>query len=270
MTLDDDVLRELHRAAATVGRRGISIPSIDLGAAAKKIGGRKAAEEALGRLARAKRVTRVRRDLVVLPDATGLVDVRIENLIDVITPEPYLITGGAALERASLTGQHFFGIAVLTPSRVAKLEWRSQHANFFVTDPSNIWGDDDTPGPRFASPERAVIDALNHPRYGVPLAVVLEALKLAAARDEQFLGCLVAAVERYGAGRQAHSSRAAARRVGLVVERLFGERASVPYLDLIGANEAPALLRPGGKRTGEVDRRWRVLVNAAIEPEEVA
>lgn len=270
MTVEDTVLRELHRAAVTAGRRGIAIPSIDLDAVTLRTGDRAAAEQAVTRLIRSKRVLRVRRDLLVLPDVTGLHNLSIGDLIDAVAPPPYLITGGAALEHFDLTGQHFFGMVVLVPNEVTTLRFQGQTARFFKTDPTNIWGSEPDARPRYALPERAIIDVLNHPRYGVTLTQVLDALLLASSRDPEFLDRLHAAVLRYSAGPRGHSSRAAARRVGLVVERLFGPGAAAPYSELIGANRAAVQLRPGGRSSGPVDKKWRVIVNALLEPETAA
>jgi predicted transcriptional regulator of viral defense system len=212
-------------------------------------------------------VVRVRRDLLVLPDATGLLNVEIVDLVDAVAPQPYLITGGAALAHFALTDQHFFGLVILVPSEVAPLRYRGQTATFFKTDPTNIWGSDPEARPRYALPERAVVDALNHPRYGVSLTQVLDALLRAASRDSTFLGKLHSMVLRYGAGARGHNSRASARRVGLVVERLFGPAAADPYRGLIGTNRTPVLMRPGGTPTGPVDHTWRVVVNAVLQPE---
>lgn len=267
VAIDDLVLRELHRAAITAGRRGVAVPSRDLDIVATKVGGRRRAQDALQRLTRSGRVLRLRRDLVVLPDATGLHGLDIADLIGIVAPEPYLITGGAALERAGLTDQHFFGMPVLVPSRVAKLSFQGQTATFFATDPASIWGAVGGTRPWFASPERALVDVLNHPRYGVTLTQALDALLLAASRDPKFLARLLATVERYGAGRKGHNSRSAARRVGLLVDRLFGADAAAPYRGLIGVNEAPVLLRPGSNDAGPVDPEWRVVVNTVVEPE---
>lgn len=267
MTIEDAVLRELHRAAVTAGRRGIAIPSTDLDAVARRTGDRAAAEQAVTRLIRSQRVLRVRRDLLVLPDATGLHHISIDDLIDAVAPRPYLITGGAALEHFDLTDQHFFGMTVLVPSEVTTLRFQGQTAKFFKTDPANIWGSEPEARPSYALPERAVIDVLNHPRYGVTTTQVLDALLLAASRDPEFLDRLHAAVLRYSAGPRGHTSRAAARRVGLVVERLFGTDAAAPYRVLIGENRAPVQLRPGGRSSGPVDGNWRVIVNALLEPE---
>lgn len=270
MTIEDRVLRELHRAALEAGRRGIGVPSADLDAVARRTGDRAAAEQALKRLVQAQRVVRVRRDVVVLPDPTGLLGIELADLIDGIAPQPYLITGGGALGHFDLTDQHFFGLAVLVPSEVTKLRFRGQTATFFKTDPTNIWGWGAEARPRFALPERALVDALNHPRYGVSLTQAADALLRAASRDTGFLNRLLAAVLRYRSGSRGHSSRSSARRVGFVVERLFGPEAAAPYRDLVGSNRAPVLLRPGGSSSGPVDSSWRLVVNAVLEPETVS
>lgn len=270
MTIEDLVLRELHRAAVQAGRRGIAVPSADLDVVARQVGDRTAAAEALNRLVQAKRVVRARRDLVVLPDTTGLLSVDMADLVDAVAPQPYLITAGRALEHSDLTDQHSFGLVVLVPSEVTTLRYRGQTATFFKTDPTNIWGWEIEARPRYALPERALVDVLNHPRYGVSLAQALDALVRAASRDAAFLDRLFAAVLRYSAGPRGHSSRSSARRVGLVVERLFGADAAAPYRDLVGMNRTPVLMRPGGSPSGPVDSRWRVVLNAVIEPEMVS
>jgi len=267
MTIEDRVLRELHRAALEAGRRGIAVPSADLDAVARRTGDRAAATQAITRLVDAQRVVRVRRDLLVLPDTTGLLSIDMVDLVDAVAQQPYLITGGAALEHFDLTDQHSFGLAVLVPNEVSKMRYRGQTATFFTTDPTNIWGSEPEARPRYALPERALVDVLNHPRYGVSLTQALDGLLRAAARDSAFLDRLLAAVVRYRAGSQGHSSRSSARRVGLVVERLFGADAAAPYRDLIGTNRTPVQMRPGGSTYGPVDSTWRVMVNAVLEPE---
>jgi hypothetical protein len=97
--LEDRVLRELHRAAAEAGRRGIAVPSADLDAIARRTGDREAAQKAIQQLVRTERVVPVRKDLLVLPDNTGLLGVELADLVDAIAPQPYLITAGRALER---------------------------------------------------------------------------------------------------------------------------------------------------------------------------
>lgn len=266
VTNEDLVLRALHRSASEAGRPGIAIPSIDLEAAGLMVGGRVPAAEALRRLVDAGRVVRVRRDLVVLPDATGLLDVDMVDVVHAIAPQPYLITGGAALDRAGLTDQYSFGLTVLVPAELSLIRYRGQTARFFKTAPANIWGWEPRPGPQIASPERAVIDALNHRRHGVSLIQVVGVLTRSCEQDPAFLDRLLAAVVRYGAGERGHGARSSARRVGFLVDRIFGSAAAAPYLELIGANRSPVLLRQGGPSEGAVDPTWRVVVNARLDP----
>jgi predicted transcriptional regulator of viral defense system len=267
VTIEDRVLMELHRAALDAGRRGIAVPSIDLERVTSGDLERDGASEAVRRLVRAGRVIRVRRDLLVLPEATGLAPTGLVDLVDAIAPLPYVITGGRALEHFGLTDQHYFGIAVLVPTEVAQLSFRGERATFYVTDPSNIWGAAPGQRPLFACPERAVIDALNHPRFGVSLTQAADALVRARTANSNFLDGLENAVRTYGAGQRRHGSRAAARRVGYVVEQLFGSVAAEPFLPLIGSNKAPVPLRPSGHRDGHVDTLWGIVVNARVESE---
>lgn len=258
--VEDQVLRDMHRAAVEAGRPNVFVPSADLDAVARRAGSRKAAQNAIHRLLGAGTVVRVRKDLLVLPETTGLLGVDLPELIDVVAPQPYLITGGRALERHGLTDQHFFRAVVLVPERIRKLSYRGQTATFLLTDPTNIWGWEDGARPQYAVPERAIVDVLNHPRYAVSLTQALDALLLAESQDSAFLGRLLDTVIRY-------HSRAAARRVGLVVERFFGHEAAAPYRSLIGDNRAAVLMRPRGASDGPLDTTWRVVVNAVLEPE---
>lgn len=266
--LQTQTLRALHRAAIDAGRRGVTVPSRDLDAVAAQVGGRIAAGQALARLVRSGQVVRVRRDLLVLPEPTGLIDVEITDLIDAVAPQPYLITGGAALSHLDLTDQHYFTLTVLVPSMVSSLEFRGQTARFFKTDPTNIWGAEPEMVPAYARPERALLDVLSHPRFGVSLNQAADALIRAYKTDPGFLQRLFDATARYGAGAKGHGSRSSARRVGLVIDRLLGHDAAEPFRELIGANRSPVLLRVGGTPGGPVDRTWRVVVNATLDPEQ--
>jgi len=252
------VLVELHRAAALAGRPGIAVPSQDLEAADQHTGSRSRSKDAVWRLEKAGRVTSVRKDLLVLPDATGRINVGLADLIDVVAPQPYLITGGRALEHHNLTDQHFFSVAVLVPSRVTPIMYRSERATFFTTDKRNIWGGKGRP--RYATPERVIVDVLGSTRYGVSFSQALTALHQAGQRDPKFLGRLLASTRRF-------QSDAAARRVGLLVDRLFGSEAAAPFHELIGESRTPTLLRRGGRTDAELDPTWRVMVNASTTPE---
>ena len=258
MNLEDSVLIDLHRAATLAGRPGIAVPSLDLNLASQRIGGHRA-EEALRRLRQSKRVLHVRKDLVILPDATGRTTVGLPELINVVAPTKHLITGGRALEERRLTNQHSFSVIVLVPKVITNFSLRRENAVFLATEVDRIWGWQRS-GPHFAFPERALVDAVSHPRYGVSLSMAVGALDRAVGQDPRFLGRLVGATRRY-------RSPATARRIGLLVERLFGEEAAVPFEGLIGTNRTPVLLRAGGAKRGQLNERWRVIVNATADLE---
>jgi predicted transcriptional regulator of viral defense system len=175
---------------------------------------------------------------------------------------PYLITGGNALQHNDLTDQHFFTTVVLVPSRVANFSYRSEKTHFIWLERDRIWGSIDDNRPRYATPERALVDAFSHARYGVSFQQAVTALVRAARRDRTFLVSLEETVSRF-------KSASTARRVGLLVDRLFGPDAAAPYKKLIGASRTPVLLRSTGAAEGPVDRTWRVQVNVSTEPETV-
>ena len=104
------------------------------------------------------------------------------------------------------------------------------------------------------------MDSIGHARYGVSFPIAIEALSRAAAADPAFLELLAATARRY-------DSTASARRVGLLVDRLFGEEAAAPFWRLVGGNRTPVLLRSTGSTEGPVDPKWRVVVNMSTEPE---
>lgn len=107
-----------------------------------------------------------------------------------------------------------------------------------------------------------MVDVLNHPRYGVSLTLALDALLLATERGSDFLDRLLNTVVRF-------DSPAAARRVGLVVERLFGTEEAEPFRGLIGMNRAPVLLRAHGPASGPLVTAWRVILNETESHESV-
>jgi predicted transcriptional regulator of viral defense system len=260
MTFEDSILVELHRAGNLSGRPGIVVPSNDLRAVKERLGDQRV-RDAIKRLVRSGRALSVRQDLLVLPDATGRIGVGIAELIDAVAPRPYLITGGRALEVHHLTNQHSFSAVTLVPRLVKEFAFRGESAIFIVTRDSRIWGSV-RGAPQIALPERALLDAVTSPRYGVPFSMAVEALHVAVERDSRFINKLARVAQRY-------NSAAASRRLGLLVDRCCGHEAAEPFRNLLGASRTPVLLRPGGMRGGKVDSTWRVVVNASTQLESV-
>jgi len=265
LSMDDIALVELHRAAALSDRPGIAIISRDAPRVDAKTHSRKKTHGAISRLRRSGRVHQVRRDLIVLPDAAGVVRTTLAELIAAIAPRPYLITGGAALEAHGLTDQHFFETVVLVSTPIEQITWRGETTRFLLTSPDRIWSQPTGAAavaaePLVAGAERALLDALHHSRYGVSLGQAVAALQTATDRDAAFPRKLFAATRRYG-------SASTARRAGFLVELLAGEAAAEPFQRLIGRRPGPTALRPHAPQDGEINKRWRLRVNTeAVRP----
>lgn len=111
---------------------GISIVSQDAPRADAATGARSRTNQAIERLATQDRVRHVRRDLLVLADAAGLFEATPAQLINVVAPDPYLITGGAALALQGLVDEHFFRLTVLVPRPLRSFSYEGQEAQFLV------------------------------------------------------------------------------------------------------------------------------------------
>lgn len=259
--IEDGVLVELHRAASLAQRAGIVIPSKDLALADELTGDHARTKVATTRLIRAGKVLPIRKDLLVLRDQTGTIRAELPDLIDAVAPQPYLITGGRALEVNGLTDQHYFSVTTLVPSRVGNFSYRGERTLFLPTAPGRIWGWNEGDGPHYASVERSLVDAVSNARYGVSIPQTVTALRLGVKRDSRLLERLLESVKRYG-------EVATARRTGLLVDRLFGSDAAEPFHELIGPRRSVVPLRPNGPRDGSVDTKWRVLVNVDLFPED--
>ena len=262
MPLEDTVLRELHRAAELAGRAGIAVVADDAPRIDALSGSRARTLDAIRRLRAAGKIEQVRRGLLVLREPTGISRVTLLELVAVAVPKPYLITGGAALTVHGLTDQHFFKFPVLTTGEVKNnLVWRGETGEFHKTAEERIWGGEKMPPrvrnavePIVATPARALLDSINHPRYGVSLAQAVDALRTIIERSPQTTDELLRVAARYG-------QSAASRRVGFLIERLAGVQAAEPFRTLVGTSRTPVLLRARGPAVGPVDRRWRVQVN---------
>ncbi|MDO8199864.1 hypothetical protein Q7L73_17015 [Conexibacter sp. CPCC 205762] len=229
----------------------------DLEAIDPLTGSREASFAALRRLAQIVQLERVRRGTYVMRDETGVLRVDLFALIDAVTPAPCLITAGRALAAHDLSDQHFRTAVVLVANLRRNFDWRGDHVRYVVTDRARIWGAPRN-GVQVATPERAILDSLLHPRWGVTFSQSVEALDLALARWPRFPARLATAAERY-------RNAATARRLGFLVTQLAGADAAHPFESLLGASRAATPLDPVGGRAGGYDARWRVRVNISMD-----
>jgi predicted transcriptional regulator of viral defense system len=250
----------LSRAASLAGRPGIVVFDEDAGQLDELTGSRPRSHAVLERLERAGRIRRVRRGVYALVDATGGMRVGILDLIAATTREPYLVTGGRALQFHGLTDQHFRRVHVLAASQLRSWSWRGDEVRYVRTEATLRGGAVRTrkTRARVATPARAIADSLRHPRWGVTLAQVVEALDTMLARDPDFVDVLAVEVAR-------QDKHALARRLGFLVSHLAGPNASRPFLSLLGESKAATPLQAGAEAVGPIDTRWQVRINVDLD-----
>jgi predicted transcriptional regulator of viral defense system len=250
----------LSRVASLAGRPGIVVLDEDVAELDELAGSRPRSHAVLERLEPAGRIRRVRRGVYVLVDATGGVRVGILELIAASAPEPYLVTGGRALQFHGLTDQHFRRVHVLTPSQLRSWSWRGDEVRYVRTEAALRGGAVRTrkTRARVATPARAIADSLSHPRWGVTLAQVVEALDVMLGRDPDFADALAVEVAR-------QDNHALARRLGFLVSHLAGPNAARPFLALLGDSKAATPLQAGGGAVGPIDTRWQVRINVDLD-----
>lgn len=250
----------LSRAASLAGRPGVVVLDEDLAEIDGLTGSRSRSHGILDRLEREGRISRVRRGIYALVDATGGLRIGVLDLIAASTPEPYLVTGGRALQFHGLTDQHFRRVHVLTASQLRPWSWRGDEVRYVRTEASLRGGAFRTrkTRARIATPARAIADSLSHPRWGVTLAQVVEALDAVLARDPGFADELAVEVAR-------QDNHALARRLGFLVSHLAGRDAARPFLALLGDSKAATPLQAGGEAVGPIDTRWHVRGNVDMD-----
>jgi predicted transcriptional regulator of viral defense system len=248
---------QLARQSSLAGRWPVVVEE-DLAAIDPLTGGREASFAVLRRLVQIGQLDRVRRGTYVMRDETGVLRVELFALIDAVTPAPYLITAGRALAAHDLSDQHFRTAVVLVASLRRNFDWRGDRVRYVVTEPSRIWGPRHRRGPQTASPERAILDSLAHPRWGVTFSQTVEALDVALGRWPRFPVTLADAAGRY-------RNAAAARRLGFLISHIAGPEPAEPFQALIGSSRSATPLDPSGNRSGSFDPRWRLRVNVDLD-----
>ena len=250
----------LSRATSLAGRPGILVLDEDLSTLDGLTASRSRSRDLIGGLEREGRLRRVRRGAYALVDSTGGVRSGLLDLVAALTPSPYLVTGGRALQFHELSDQHFRRVHVVVTSQLRPWSWRGDEVRYVRTDKPLRGGaarTRRTPA-RIAAPERAIADSLSHPRWGVSLAQVVEALDIMLARGPSF-------PERLAGGIAGRDSHALARRLGFLVSHLAGPEAARVFLPLRGEGKASTPLQAGGRADGPIDGTWQVRVNADLE-----
>jgi predicted transcriptional regulator of viral defense system len=246
----------LYRTSVLAGRPGILIVEQDLPALDSVYGARARSRASIARLERAGRLRSVRRGAYTTVDAGGNIRTDALDLVAALTPKPYVVTAGTALQFHELTDQHFRQVVVLVNTQLRPWSYRGQTIKYARTDRKLAGLGTRSRRARavIANPSRAVADSLDHPGWGVTLAQVAEAIDRMLERDPTFPDALASQVaDQYG--------HALARRLGFVITELAGADAARAFLPLRGGSKAAAKLLARGPDGGPVDKVWRVRIN---------
>ncbi len=224
-------------------------------------GGRRQTEASIRALVRAGWLLRVRRGTFVVRTRGGTVDQSALALVGDITRHAHLVTGSAALARAGLTDQSFRTIIVLTAAPQRSWSWLGEAVRYLKTREDALWGGRiyaASGTTRIARPTRALLDSLVHPQWGVSLSEVAAAV-YKGGRDRGFVDQLASDAARL-------DNALAARRIGFLVQRLFGGEAARPFLPLRGRSNAIVPLAPAAiTREGPIDSMWKLRINVDLD-----
>jgi predicted transcriptional regulator of viral defense system len=254
-------LTQLARAASLAGRPGVVVVEEDLTVVEAMVRSRTRAHQLLQELESHGRLRSVRRGVYTLVSQTGTIEAGLLDLIAAITPTPYIVTAGRALQFHELSDQHFRLVVVAAPRKLHSWAWRGDTVRYARVGRHRLRGSvirTRRTAARVASPERAILDSLEHPAWGVSLSQVVEALDVAVRRNDDF-------VDRLAAEAALAQNNAVARRLGFLVSRVVGDPDARAFLALRGSSKAITPLQAGGAQTGRIDRMWRVRENVEFE-----
>ena len=250
----------LYRASVMANRRGIILADKDFETLDQLSGSRTRSRAPIRRsLEKAGRVRSVRRGAYTLVDAAGNTRATALDLVAALTPMPYLVTAGTALQFHDLTDQHFRVTVVLANTQLRGWTYRGQKMKYVRTDRKLVGASTRsrrTPA-EIAVPTISIADSLDHPSWGVTLAQVAEAIDRMRDRDRGFPDALASEVA-------AHYGHALARRFGVLITGLAGQNAARAFLPLRGRSKTPAKLLAGGPDTGPLDTTWGVRINVDL------
>jgi predicted transcriptional regulator of viral defense system len=176
---------------------------------------------------------------------------------------PYYVglLSAAALHGAAHQQPQEFQVVTISPLRPARAG--RAHIRFFtkasVASTPALAVKTQTGSMRVSSPEATAIDLLRFARAAGHLGNVATVLRdLGEKLDPAKLLAL--------ARKDLESTNI--QRLGYLLSQVGARRTARPLASLVAErNPRPALLRPGGRRSGVEDHRWRIIVNETVEPD---
>jgi predicted transcriptional regulator of viral defense system len=215
----------------------------------------------VGRLSHSGWLHRVRRGAYVVRARSTTLRLGALELVGELSPDFHMVTAGKALELHELSEQTYRRIVVLVARPFRDWEWSGESIQYARVDTSRIWGGKGIGKGEHrtivAGPERAIVDSVARPAWGVTLPQIAHAL-LAVRRRNRYLEKLAQTVARY-------RNASAARRIGFLIEQIHGAEVAAPFLSLRGASNSLIPLVSGGEKNGLIDTRWRIRINVPLD-----
>jgi predicted transcriptional regulator of viral defense system len=215
----------------------------------------------LSRMTESGFLRRVRKGAYVARSRAGTIGVTPLQLVGELSPPRHMLTAGRALTLQGVSDQVHRRMIVLVARQTTDWEWMGDRVQYAKVLHKSIWGGAPLPqGPHktiVASSQRAIVDSLAQPGWGVSLFEVVKALRAGLASD-RFTDLLASTAARY-------DNASVSRRLGLLVERLGGSRKSDSFLPIRGSSHSVVLLRPGYNASGPIDPKWGVRQNVDLD-----
>ncbi len=197
----------------------------------------------------------IRRGIWAIRSRKLTLEVSALEIVGFVTPDRHLVTAGRALAEHQLSDQAFRSVVVITEARLRNWQWQGETVKYVKMPPSRIWGAAERSWllpTHLASEERALLDSLAHPRWGVSLAHLVEALRRYLDR--------VGETEKLALAAARYRNTHLARRLGFLTEHLVGDGKAMPFRALRGRTKGaiPLNLSMPIERQPNRDSRWGV------------
>lgn len=166
--------------------------------------------------------------------------------------QPSYISFMYGLNLRGMTDQIATKIQVVVPRQKKRISFQDTLIEFIRFKRSAIFGYRKEKRGEYeiflAEPEKLVIDSLYMPEHA-PISEVFKAL----AENELDEGKLISYAKRMG-------SKVLAKRLGYLLDRLGSD-----HSDSLSFSQKLEYLNPSKKKKGEVDRKWKLIINEVIE-----
>jgi predicted transcriptional regulator of viral defense system len=174
--------------------------------------------------------------------------------------KPYYIGYWSALNYHGLTEQTPTFVYVATPNKREPRDILDTHFVFVKIHPRKMFGTEETEIEKrkvtISSPEKTIVDCLDLPEYCGGTEELAKALYF--SKDELDVKKVVDYAKKIG-------NTAVVKRLGYICE-VFGWDDYLKLLFSVRLKSGYSMLDPTHPREGRIKERWKLLINASIDP----